>query len=93
MTRGEYWNAEIETMPADARRRLEAERLREQIDYNHRSSAFYRETLDSAGVKPSEIPEVAHLALQPLDLRAGRQPGQLQKQDRQRRAQLVRSPK
>src|ERR1051326_5713856 len=41
--RGEYWNEEVETMPAEARRRLESERLREQIAYNHRTSAFYRE--------------------------------------------------
>jgi phenylacetate-CoA ligase len=66
MTRGEYWNEEIETMPAAARRRLEAERLREQITYNYASSDFYRQKLDSAGVMPSDIRDAADLARIPL---------------------------
>jgi len=66
MSRGEYWNQEIETMPAEARRRLENERLSAQIAYNYRTSAFYREKLDSAGVKPAEIRDVADLARLPF---------------------------
>jgi phenylacetate-CoA ligase len=64
--RGEYWNEEVETMPAEARRRLESERLREQIAYNHRTSAFYRERLDAAGARPSDIRCVGDLARIPF---------------------------
>lgn len=81
MTRREYWNEEIETMPADARRRLENERLRQQIAYNYRTSAFYREKLDSAGVTPADIRDVADLARVPLmekrDLAASQEDGTL----------------
>src|SRR5215472_15779544 len=66
MARGEYWNEEVETMSADARRRVESERLREQIAYNHRASAFYREKLASAGVRPADIRDVADLARIPF---------------------------
>jgi phenylacetate-CoA ligase len=62
MTRGEYWNREIETMAAVDRKRLESERLREQIAYNYRTSPFYAAKLDEAGVKPAEIRGVADLA-------------------------------
>jgi len=66
MTRGEYWNPEIETMPADARRRLEAERLKAQIAYNHRTSPFYAAKLDAAGARPSDIRCVDDLARIPF---------------------------
>jgi phenylacetate-CoA ligase len=66
MTRGDYWNAEIETLSAAARRRLEAERLQTQIAYNHRTSPFYAAKLDAAGVKPSDIRGVEDLARIPF---------------------------
>jgi phenylacetate-CoA ligase len=50
-----YWNEEIETLDERARRRLERERLREQIEYNYHCSPYYRATLDGAGLKPSDI--------------------------------------
>jgi len=66
MARGEYWNEEIETLPAEARRRLETERLQAQIAYNHRTSPFYAAKLDAAGVKPSDIRGVEDLARLPF---------------------------
>ena len=51
--------------PADVRR-LESERLREQIAYNHATSDFYRAKLDSAGVKPDQIRTVDDLARIPF---------------------------
>lgn len=50
-----YWNEAIETISALDLRRLEAERLQRQILYNYAMSAFYREMLDRAGVKPTQI--------------------------------------
>jgi len=66
MTCGDYWNPEIETLSADARRRIETERLQMQIAYNHRTSAFYAAKLDAAGVKPSDIRGVEDLARIPF---------------------------
>jgi phenylacetate-CoA ligase len=61
-----FWNEAIETLSPAERQRLEHERLREQIAYNHATSAFYRAKLDSAGVTPDEIRSVDDLARIPF---------------------------
>lgn len=61
-----YWNEEIETLGSEARRRLETARLREQIAYNHATSPFYRATLDSAGLAPSDIRHIEDLGRIPF---------------------------
>jgi phenylacetate-CoA ligase len=61
-----YWNEEVETLSPRDVRRLETERLAQQIAYNHATSPFYRATLDAAGVKPAEIHDVEDLARIPL---------------------------
>ncbi len=63
---GEFWNAEVETLSPAEGRRLESERLMEQIAYNYATSAFYRAKLDSAGVQPDEIRHVEDLARIPF---------------------------
>ena len=63
---GDFWNAEIETLSAAEVRRLESERLTEQIAYNYATSAFYRAKLDSAGVQPDQIRHVEDLARIPF---------------------------
>jgi hypothetical protein len=52
---GRFWNEAIETLSPPDVRRLENERLAEQIAYNYASSPYYRAKLDSAGVKPDAI--------------------------------------
>jgi len=66
MSRRRYWNEAIETINERDLRRLERERLREQIDYNYHSSPFYRATLDEVGIKPGEIRFVEDLARVPF---------------------------
>jgi phenylacetate-CoA ligase len=66
MARGAFWNAEIETMPAGTRRRLEDERLRAQIAYNCATSPYYAAKLAGAGVRPEQIRGVEDLALLPF---------------------------
>ena len=63
---GDFWNAEIETLSAAEVRRLESERLVEQIAYNYATSAFYRAKLDSAGVQPDQVRHVEDLARIPF---------------------------
>ena len=52
---GRFWNEAIETLSPGEVRRLESERLAEQIAYNYASSPFYRAKLAAAGVKPDAI--------------------------------------
>jgi len=61
-----FWNESIETLlPAEVRR-LENERLTEQIAYDHATSPFYRARLDAAGVQPDQIRRVEDLARIPF---------------------------
>jgi phenylacetate-CoA ligase len=63
---GDFWNEAIETLSPVEVRRLENDRLTEQVAYNYRTSAFYRDTLDSAGVQPDQIRHVEDLARIPF---------------------------
>ena len=61
-----FWDDEIETMTPDARRRLEDERLGEQIAYDYATSPYYRSKLDEAGVRPGDVRGVDDLAAIPF---------------------------
>jgi phenylacetate-CoA ligase len=61
-----FWNEAIETLAPGAVRRLEQDRLSEQIAYNHASSPFYRAKLDAAGVRPEQIRDRDDLARVPF---------------------------
>jgi phenylacetate-CoA ligase len=61
-----FWNEAIETLTPSERRRLEDERLAEQIAYDARTSPFYRAKLEAAGVKPERIRHVEDLARIPF---------------------------
>lgn len=57
---------QLETASPAALRRLENERLTQQIAYNAATSPYYREKLDSAGVRPAQINTVEDLARIPF---------------------------
>ena len=61
-----FWDDGIETMTPDARRRLEDERLGEQIAYDYATSPYYRSKLDEAGVRPGDVRGVDDLAAIPF---------------------------
>lgn len=61
-----FWNEEIETLPPPEVRRLEDERLAEQLAYDYATSPYYRAKLDDAGVTPADIGHVEDLARIPL---------------------------
>ncbi|MEV6062867.1 phenylacetate--CoA ligase family protein [Nocardia asteroides] len=56
-----YWSA-VETLSAAQSRRVQDERLREQLAYLAADSAFYRAKFDAHGVDVGEIATVADLA-------------------------------
>jgi phenylacetate-CoA ligase len=64
--RGAFWNEAAEQRDPAEVRRLENERLAEQIAYDYSTSPFYREKLDSAGVRPEQIRHVEDLARIPF---------------------------
>ncbi len=66
VTERRFWDEEIETLAPPAVRRLEDERLAEQVAYDHATSPVYRATLDAAGVRPTDVRHVEDLARIPL---------------------------
>ena len=61
-----FWNEAIETLSPGDLRRLENERLADQIAYDAATSPFYRARLDAAGVRPDRVRAVEDLALIPF---------------------------
>ncbi len=56
-----YFNPEIETMPVEEIKKLQSDRLKEQVKHVYANIAFYRERMDEAGVKPEDINGVEDL--------------------------------
>jgi phenylacetate-CoA ligase len=50
-----FWDEQIETMPRNALRALQLERLRWQVERCYHQSAFYRERFDQAGAHPDSL--------------------------------------
>lgn len=63
---GKFWNEAIETLSPGEVRRLENERLTEQIAYDYTTSPLYRAKLDAAGVRPEQICHVEDLGRIPF---------------------------
>jgi phenylacetate-CoA ligase len=61
-----FWNEDIETLSSAEVRRLEDERLAEQIAYDYATSPYYRAKLDDAGVKPEQVRRVEDLSRIPF---------------------------
>ena len=66
MSERRFWNEEIETLAPAGTKRLEDDRLCEQIAYVYASSAYYRATLDDAGVRADDIRHIEDLAQIPF---------------------------
>ncbi len=52
---GSYFNPEIETMPVEEIKKLQSERLKEQVRHVYDNVEFYRERMNDMGVKPEDI--------------------------------------
>jgi len=55
VSRGEYFNEDIETMPKEKLQALQLERLKQMVETVYNRSPFYRRLYDEAGVKPYDI--------------------------------------
>lgn len=58
---GNYFNPEIETMPVDDIKKLQSERLSEQVKHVYENVEFYRNRMDEAGIKPEDIKGIEDL--------------------------------
>ena len=52
------WNEKIETMPREEMRALQSERLVKLVKYVYDNVEFYRNRMDSVGIKPSDIKSI-----------------------------------
>ena len=50
-----YWDEKMETLSAEDQKALEAEGLKKQLEYVHRTSPFYRKKFEEAGVSPDDF--------------------------------------
>jgi len=67
---GKYWNKKIETMPVEELRKLQLQKLREQVKHCYEDSAFYRRKFDGVGLKPSDIRTLDDLKRIPFTIKS-----------------------
>ncbi|MEE9250484.1 MAG: hypothetical protein V3U93_05090 [Alphaproteobacteria bacterium] len=61
-----FWNEELETMPPDELRQRESVLLAGQVDYLYRTSPYYRQVFDEAGIDPGAITSIEALEQVPF---------------------------
>ena len=61
------YQPEIEAAPVEEIRKLQLERLQEQVKHVYANVPYYREKMDKAGVKPEDIRELADIAKLPFN--------------------------
>ncbi len=62
-----YYQPEIETAPVEDIKKIQLERLQEQVKHVYANVPYYREKMDKAGVKPEDIKELADIAKLPFN--------------------------
>ena len=62
-----YYHPEIETAPVEEIKRIQLERLQEQVKHVYANVPFYRDKMDKAGVKPEDIRELKDIAKLPFN--------------------------
>ena len=70
MADGKYWNEKIETMPAGEIKKLQLQRLKEQVKHCYEDSSFYRKKFDSVSLKPSDIKSLDDLQKIPFTVKS-----------------------
>ncbi|MDO4939620.1 MAG: phenylacetate--CoA ligase [Lachnospiraceae bacterium] len=61
-----YYQKEIETMPVEALKDLQSRKLVRQVNHVYENVAYYRDKMDKAGVRPSDIKSVEDLRRLPF---------------------------
>ena len=55
MTKGKYWDEELETMPREKLEQLQLELLKEELLFSYVNSPYYRMAFDEAGAAPNRV--------------------------------------
>jgi len=66
MSDRKYFQEELETLPKSQLQALQLERLKALVERAYTQNAFYRQLYDDAGVKPSDIRELADIQKLPF---------------------------
>jgi len=67
---GKYWNEKIETMPSDEVKKLQLNRLKEQVKHCYSNSGFYKKKFDNVGLNPEDIHSLDDLKKIPFTVKA-----------------------
>jgi phenylacetate-CoA ligase len=67
---GKYWNEKIETMPTEEIKKLQLQKLKEQVKYCYENSSFYRKKFDKIGLKPEDIQSLDDLQKIPFTVKS-----------------------
>jgi len=65
-----YWNERIETMPTEEIKKLQLQKLKEQIKHCYENSSFYRRKFDCVGLKPKDIRSLDDLQKIPFTVKS-----------------------
>ena len=65
-----YWNAARETMPPDAMRAVQLEKLKSQLAYLETHSVFYQKKFREAGFRAGDVASIEDLAALPFTTKA-----------------------
>ena len=60
------WNTSVECMDRESMRKLQGERLRNVVEHVYHNCAPYRERMQQAGVKPSDIQSIDDIVKLPF---------------------------
>ena len=60
------WNEKIETMPLADLKNLQSERLVKLVNYVYQRCAVYKQKIDQAGIKPSDIKTIDDIVKLPF---------------------------
>jgi phenylacetate-CoA ligase len=66
---GKYWNEKIETMPIAELKKLQLQKLKEQVKHCYEHSSFYHKQFDNASIKPEDIHTLNDLAKIPFTVK------------------------
>lgn len=70
MEKGQYWNEKIETLPTEEIKKLQLQKLREQVKHCYENSSFYRKKFDSVNLKPEDIKTLDDLKKIPFTVKS-----------------------
>ncbi len=73
MVSSNYWNEKIETLPREEIKKLQLQKLKEQVEYCYSNSVFYRKKFDGTSLKLESIQTFEDLGKIPFMVKTDKQ--------------------